>query len=356
MAGTRLYSSIKAFHFADRLREIELGSMPAPVHVRIKPTNRCNHSCWYCAYRADHMQLGENMAEADKIPDNKMSEIVDDLISMDVKAVTFSGGGEPLLYKALPETITRLGKGGIKVGCLTNGSNLKGRFADALATYGTWVRISIDAWDEESYSKARATGIGAFSKVIQNIRTFAGRDSACVLGASFIVGRANHQRVYEACQLLRRAGVQHVKLSAAVVSNDVSENNAYHAPLLATVQLQAERALELEGDDFRVINHYHTLGECFEKDYPYCPSMKLLTVIGADEMVYACQDKAYTEAGRLGSIKDTSFREFWFSEANQRRINGIIPRRDCRHHCVSHGKNTAIRDYLSLDKDHLPFV
>ena len=356
MAETRFYSALKAFHFADRLRGIEADTLSAPIHVRIKPTNRCNQSCWFCAYRADHMQLGADMAEVDQIPEPKMSEIVGDLIDMDVKAVTFSGGGEPLLYKPLPEMITRLGEGGIKVGCLTNGSNLKGRFADALATHGTWVRVSIDGWDDESYARSRGTRSGAFSKIVENIRAFAERGSACVLGASFIVGRDNHRHIHEACRLLKRAGARHVKLSAAVISNDSSENNAYHAPMAATVKLQTERALELESDTFRVANHYHLASDCFDKGYSRCPSMRLLTVIGADQTVYACQDKAYTAAGRLGSIENTSFKEFWFSDANRRRVQGIDPRRHCRHHCVSHAKNTVIGTYLDLDEDHLPFV
>jgi len=47
------------------------------------------------------MQLGEDMDQKDQIPEDKMMEIVEDLVNMGVKAVTFSGGGEPFLYKPL---------------------------------------------------------------------------------------------------------------------------------------------------------------------------------------------------------------------------------------------------------------
>ena len=60
----------------------------------------------------------------DRIPREKMMEIVDDLIEMDVRAVTFSGGGEPLIYPHLAETVQRLAAGGIRIGCLTNGAAL----------------------------------------------------------------------------------------------------------------------------------------------------------------------------------------------------------------------------------------
>ena len=81
-----------------------------------------------------------------------MAEIVEDLLDMGVEAVTFSGGGEPLLYPGLAEIITRLAGGGIRIGSLTNGSQLRGKVADVFAAHGTWIRVSIDGWDSESYA------------------------------------------------------------------------------------------------------------------------------------------------------------------------------------------------------------
>ena len=45
---------------------------------------------------------------------------------MGFKAVTFSGGVEPLLYKHLPKVIDVLAAGGVRIAALTNGSNPKG--------------------------------------------------------------------------------------------------------------------------------------------------------------------------------------------------------------------------------------
>ena len=146
----RVYSNLKFMRFTDRLEALAGGRTAAPVHVRIKPINRCNHSCWYCAYRSDALALGEDMDQGDRIPTAKLFEIVDDLIAMGVQAVTFSGGGEPLLYKALPEVIRRLAAGGIRVASLTNGANLRGAMADAFAEHGTWVRVSLDGWDDDT--------------------------------------------------------------------------------------------------------------------------------------------------------------------------------------------------------------
>ncbi|MBK4722877.1 radical SAM protein [Azospirillum sp. YIM DDC1] len=352
----RLYSNLKFLRYSDRLAALADGRVAAPVHVRIKPINRCNHNCWYCAYRVDDLALGEDMNLDDRIPTDKMFEIVDDLIGMGVQAVTFSGGGEPLLYKELPEVVRRLAAGGVKVATLTNGSNLKGAMADAFAAHGTWVRISIDAWDDASYTASRGAPAGAFTKLTGNIRAFTARGTSCVLGVSLIVGEANHTHITEVCALLKDAGVNHVKISGAVVSNDVCENNLYHRRIAGEVGRQIARAEELNDDRFTIVNHYHELEERFEKDYRSCPFLQFLTVIGADCRVYTCQDKAYTDSGLLGSIAGRSFKEFWYSGENHARLYGLDPSQSCRHHCVAHQKNLVLTEFLTTDSDHARFV
>lgn len=352
----QVYGSSKFALFPDHIAALRDGRLIAPVHVRIKPINKCNHACWYCAYRADNLALGEDMNEADRISEPKMREIVDDLIRMGVKAVTFSGGGEPLLYKTLPDHIRKLAEGGVRVASLTNGANLKGRMADAFAEYGTWVRVSVDAWDDGSYAASRGIKPGAYTSLIQNLTDFAKRGSDCVLGVSFIVDGRNCGHIADACLQFADAGVSHVKLSAAVVSNDVHENNLYHRRLAGIVAAEIEQARKLETTSFRIVDHYHEMNERFEKAYPSCAFMQFLTVIGADCNVYACQDKAYTESGKLGSIADMSFQAFWESPALKKRMMKLDPRRDCRHHCVTHAKNNALHEMLSLDPAHVSFV
>ncbi|MBI4983954.1 MAG: radical SAM protein [Rhodocyclales bacterium] len=351
-----LYSNLKFLRYTDRLDALRERRMAAPVHIRIKPINHCNHDCWYCAYRVGNLQLGEDIDYKDKIPEAKMFEIVDDVIEMGVKAVTFSGGGEPLLYKPLPEVVRRLATGGVKVATLTNGANLKGRMADAFAEYGTWVRISTDAWDDASFAKSRRIKEGELTALLRHMTDFSARGSQCTLGVSFIVDATNCDHLLEACVQFKQAGVDHVKFSGVVVSNSGAENNAYHARIRERLEPQIEKVKALADDRFAVIDHYHELEERFEKHYHSCPYLMYLTVIGADCVVYTCQDKAFTQSGTLGSIKERRFKDFWFSEENRQRVFGLDPAKVCNHHCVTHGKNLAIHDVLGLDPDHGAFV
>lgn len=351
-----IYSNLKLLNYVDHMKSFASKQVKAPAHIRIKPTNACNHNCWFCAYRVDNLDLGNQMNVRDSIPQTKMQEICNDIIELGVGAVTFSGGGEPLIYKHIEETIETLGRAGVKIGTLSNGAFLTGKKADLYAKYGTWIRISMDYWDNESCAKSRDTGQKEFSKIIKNIKEFKERESNCVLGISFIIGKENHHKLYDFCKMMKELGVDHVKLAGCVISIDGKENNMYHNEIKESVSTQIAQAQELNSDSFKIINHYHETEERFDKDYSSCPFLNMLTVIGADCKVYTCQDKAYTEDGTLGSIKELSFKEFWFSNENQGKMFNLNPQNTCSHHCVSHTKNKMIHEFLNLKQDHKYFV
>ncbi len=351
-----IYTAAKMWHYPAQLEALKNGKVAAPVHIRLKPTNVCNHSCYFCAYWDDDLDLGGDMNLKDRIPTDKMAEIVEDIIEMGVKAVTFTGGGEPLLYPTIVETVERLAEGGVQVAALTNASQLKGRRAEVFAKHATWLRVSIDGWDGPSYAEYRGVDEDEFGKVISNLADFSKLESDCLLGASIIVDHRNAGHIAELTQTLKECGVSHVKISACVVSNDGAENNKYHAETKDLVLTQIAEAQKLAGGSFEVINHYHDLADRFDKDYESCPFLQFLTVIGADSKIYTCQDKAYTKSGTLGSIENRRFRDVWFSEANRERMNSLNPSRVCSHHCVAEGKNRLLHDYLGSEAQHRAFV
>lgn len=353
-----LYTKMKIFHFKDKVDSLpgENKAILAPLHIRIKPTNICNHKCSYCAYRTDNLQLGKDMVVRDFIPKEKMMEIIDDLEIMGVKAVTFSGGGEPLCYPYLLDAAKRLAKTGIKFATLTNGSLLSGELAEIFAHHATWVRISIDGWDDESYSEYRGVPPGEFTKVIKNIEGFKKINGACFLGVSIIVDKKNSSHIYEFIKMLKNIGVDNVKICPCIVSNSGSENNEYHQPVFSAVKKQISEAIsDFAVGGFEIFDSYHGQLESFGKEYLWCPYLQILPVIGADLNIYPCQDKAYNlDDGLIGSIKNQRFKDFWFSDKN--KFFKIDPSKVCNHHCVANEKNKMILDYLNADPEHMFFV
>ena len=352
-----LYTKMKIFHYREKLDSLPQGrEIMAPLHIRIKPTNICNHRCGYCAYRADNLQLGQDMDRTESIPRAKMAEIGEDLIEMKVGAVTFSGGGEPFVYPHLLETAKALRAGGVKVASLTNGSLLKGELAEFFAHEGTWLRVSLDGYDDASYARYRGVPKGDFSELMENMAAFKALGGPCYLGVSLIVDRDNQAHVHDLLARLKATGVDSVKVSPCIIDNDGGRNNEYHRPFFASVAAQVARAkVELDAPDFMVYDAYHELDEKFTKPYASCPYCQILPVIGADQNLYPCQDKAYNlEDGLLGTLKDKRFKDLWFSDKG--RFFRIDPSRHCNHHCVANGKNLLIHEYLDSDPGHMEFV
>ena len=351
------YTPFKVFHYPEKLNSLsqDVDLIEAPLHVRIKPTNICAHKCWYCAYKADDLQLGDEMVEKDQIPESKMFEILHDIKSMGVQAVTFSGGGDPFYYKPLFKVVSWLADNNIKFASLTNGARLKGELAEVFAHHGTWLRVSLDGWDDTSYAKYRGIKEGNFSKLMGNLESFSRLNGGCQLGISLIVDQGNSSHIYDLVNRLRDVGVNNVKISPCIVSNDGSENNSYHKEIYSVVRMQIDALKnEILDDEFELFDSYHLLEEKFDKDYNWCPYLQILPIIGADQHVYSCQDKAYTTGGRIGNLQKQSFKDFWMTEKD--KFFRINPSVDCSHHCVSNKKNMMIHEYLSTDPDHQGFV
>lgn len=357
----RLYTNSKIFHFPKHLDEVAGQRLPGPIHIRLKPTNRCNHRCSYCCYRNQNLYLSERLNEEDQIPKEKMRELVADFAAMGVKAVTFSGGGEPLSYPHIYETMVGLRAAQIKIATLTNGSLLAGRIAEFLAENAVWCRVSMDAGDAATYAAIRGVKVSEFARVCDNLRNFAaipGR--TCVLGINFIITAENYRGIYPFLALAREMGVDNVKLSGAVVSTNPRENGIYHAKIFPVAKEQIDRArVELATNNFSIIDKLYrpeTESSIYDKDFHWCPMINFMAVIAADQQVYFCHDKAYTENGRIGSLVDTDFLSLWNSPETAARIKNLDPSRECRHHCADILKNQMLLDYFESDPEHLEFV
>ena len=349
---------MKIFNYMDKIQSLpETNDLVLPpIHLRIKPTNTCNQKCRYCAYLDKNLQLGNDMNLKDMIPKEKMMEIIDDLDDMSVKAITFSGGGEPLCYPYFKETLMKLSKTNIKFAALTNGSRLKDDLAIIFSKYATWVRVSIDGWDDESYSDYRGVANGSYTKLMSNLNNFSKLDGDCFLSVCIIVDKQNATHLNNLIHQLKDVGVKSIKIAPCIISNKATENNFYHKSIENIVKDQIDKTFEqLASDEFEIFDSYHLQLESFQKHYSWCPYLQILPVIGADCNVYACHDKAYNlDQGLLGSIKKQRFKDMWLSEKSV--FFQINPSIHCNHHCVVNAHNHLLFEFLDIDDGHRMFV
>ncbi|MCR5346929.1 MAG: radical SAM protein [Fretibacterium sp.] len=350
------YSNLKIFAHSDALKAIGEGKRIAPVYIRMKPTNYCNHRCYYCSYADSELGLRDVVNRQDQIPRDKMLEIISDMRDMEVKAVTFSGGGEPLVYPYIVEAMKNILEAGIDLSIITNGQLLREERAEVLS-HAKWVRISFDSANAETYSKVRSIPLSAFDEVCDNIRNFAKmKEDFCELGINFVINHENAAQVFEMAKMVKELGVNHIKFTARV-TKDLFD---YHAPFRESVVEQIHRAkAELDGDGFRVINKYEgdfDSALVFHRKYKTCYINKLFTVIAADCKVYFCHDKAYVSSGVVGDLKGKSFKELWYSPEVIKRYAEFDAEKECDHHCVYDDRNELLNTFFSLDRNHINFI
>jgi MoaA/NifB/PqqE/SkfB family radical SAM enzyme len=354
--NTSPYSNLKIFAHPKKLKSIQDGIITAPIYIRIKPTNSCNQNCSYCHYGSGQYLELEGQNQRNHIPWEKLNEILDDLGDMGVKAVTFSGGGEPLVYPKIIEAMKKVTDNKIDLSIITNGQLLKGEKAETLLD-AKWVRVSMDAATAENYSRIRSVKPESFIEVCKNIKGFTSKKRKnCEFGINFVVTRENADEVFNAGELVHSLGVNHIKYTA-VMSNNVNE---YHKGIKEKVITQIEEVRsKYESESFNIINLYKDdfeLCAVFERTYERCYLSEIVTVIAADSKVYFCHDKAYLKDGVVGDLSDKSFKELWFSDETRDRLNNLNAKNMCKHHCVYDNRNLLLNAYMSQRQEHINFI
>jgi len=353
------YGGLKIVWHSDKLKSFVEDRVTAPIHVRLKPTNRCNHKCSFCSYdpsQGDITVRDEMFHREDEIPREKLLEILDDLKDMGVMAVTFSGGGEPLLHPNIVEALQKVKDSGVKYAIITNGQLLNEERAELLKD-ANWVRISTDASDAESFSQIRKVPEEWFHVLTENIRNFAKiKNPRCELGINFVVHEQNADQVYRSAGHFKSLGVNHIKITPMWIQNFME----YHKPLNEDVLKQIAKAKEdFEDENFSIYDTYKgdfSGASLSERVYPRCFVMQMNPAIGANSKVYFCHDKAYASTGVLGSIKDKSFKELWFSEEAKKIFKEFDPRQGCQHHCAGDSKNELVNSFIDCYGDDVGFI
>lgn len=349
------YSPYKIVHHMDKLQELAAGKQPDPVQVHLIPSNRCNQNCSFCAYRMPESSSSQNFDPKDIMPNEKLLEIIDSCHRLGVKAIQYTGGGEPLVHPAIKDAFRKTISYGIDLALVSNGQALDDELIELLADVA-WVRISIDAANRGTYSLLRRTKAIVFDHVIENIRKFAQKKCGTILGIGFVVSRENYRETYEACKLFKELGVDNFRISATFTPLGIQ----YFNGIIDEAKSIAEKAKrDFEDDNFTVFNLFNDrIGDLFdgEQNYDFCPMKELVPYVGADLKVYTCCILAYNDLGYVGSLHDKTLEDLWHSEEKKQFFTKHSPKVYCRLPCMFEKKNDFINYCVKKKAKHTNFI
>jgi len=367
------------------IEHLETGST-SPVLVEFDPSNSCNHSCHFCL--SGHIHLPESKGfptfNRNMLSRDLMMRTCEELIDMKVRAVNWTGGGEPTANPALKECIEYLGKNGVKMGMFTNGTLLHTfDLFDTLLEYMTWVRISIDAGDPDTYNSIRRTvkGKNDWNRALENLlillnkrsnkRTnwWSTHDELAVypmgrgtkekswhpnqmdIGVGFVITPDTYNGIVDFAEWFRDSDVDYCQYKPEIVNVEREGGIQRQAKFWKEkVNPLLDEARDILGDKFQM-NGYHfedlendpkLLGRTYEK----CLGSQISPCIGADGEVYVCPNHRGHERYSYGSLHKQTFKQIWNDINKRKKVMSIIEDEEqfskCTQLCKPHESNKML--------------
>lgn len=113
-----------------------------PIHIQLNPTNKCPLTCSFCSCKNRDKKAVMSIEDA--------RNLIDDYHILGTKAVTITGGGDPLAYPHLKELLEHIKSKNMVIGLVTNGILFNKIDLNILKNL-TWCRISVS--DEQILPK-----------------------------------------------------------------------------------------------------------------------------------------------------------------------------------------------------------
>jgi len=207
---------VKIFSHKELLESIDSGKGIIPIHLQVNPTNKCPLNCSFCSCA--------NRDKSAEIGYNELMRATEKFIKLGIKAVTITGGGDPLAYEKLPDYIEYLYAAGIDSSLVTNGVLFK-TFDDlSFLEKLTWARISLSdnrQLRKEEIGNAIAHDTDwSFSYVVSKVQP----DIVNIINSIRFANEHNftHVRIVDDIIGGRESALQHIKEMLIESGEDVS--------------------------------------------------------------------------------------------------------------------------------------
>lgn len=330
-----LYSQAKPVYWLDRLASLRAGIAPAPVHVQLVLSDLCNQDCGFCAYRMTSGLSNELFPQGTRrnpqrmIPTSKAREIIDDCAALGVRAIQFTGGGEPTVHPDHLALFAHAQSLGIATALVTNSVALDATHPAVHAM--SWIRVSVDAGTPQTYARTRRVAPRHWAAAWDKVTELALRCTGTV-SVGFVVTPENFRELPLACEMAQRAGVANVRVGAVFSS----EGAGYYGSWLPQIRAVLADARARFGD--LVVDLFDRRIADLDAGHPtekLCGYQHLSTYIGGDLGVYRCCNTAYTRAGKIADLHERRFASL-FGQAP-----GDFDATGCRA-CQFRGQNEVI--------------
>lgn len=306
----------KIMYHAEALAKWKRGETVYPIQVEISPTQFCNHKCSFCYY--EYTARNKNFLDR-KVLENLLRE----LQTLGTKAIFYSGEGEPLLNKDLPDMIALGAELGFDQALNTNATALTEQPMQAILPHLEWMRVSVNGVNAEDYARVHKCPPAHFDLVLSNIERAAAfkkeHGLKVVIGVQCVYTGQELDELYNLVSRLKSFGVSYFSLKPGMPHPD--NPNFEAAPFPSQEGLAP--VLALSDSTFQVTVRWGLTEQDWRRPYTKCLSLPFFAEVTADGKVYACGPHLGESDFCYGSLHEMTFTDMW-SQENRKKVEDHV--------------------------------
>jgi radical SAM protein with 4Fe4S-binding SPASM domain len=336
------------------------GKNPSPILVEVDPSNACNHGCYFCISSYIHLPESKDLRTYDKsvMPRDMLIKLCDNFINMGVKAINWTGGGEPTVNPHLKEAIQYIGNNSnIEMGIFTNGTLLdKHDLFESLVDNMTWVRISVDAGTPKTYNSVRRTKANQnWDKMVSNLEKLLevnkSKGKKIDIGVGFVITPDSYTEILDFAKFFSKYDLDYCQYKPEIVNRERENGKQREIHFWKnSVEPLLDEAKIILGDKFQIngykLDDLENDPEFFGRTYRKCLGSQIQPCVGADGNVYVCTNHRGYKEYSYGSLYEKSFEEIWSDISKRKEVMNQIENVECFTNCTQlckpHESNKAI--------------
>jgi GTP 3',8-cyclase len=319
-----------------------------PLYCSISLTQSCNHRCIFCVY--DSLKREKVFLDKDRI-----LTIIKELGGNGLKALFFSGEGEPLVHPDISDIIHESKAYGIDCALNTNGYFLTREISESILNDLTFIRVSMNGCTPENYKKIHGATIDSYNRILDNLAHAVEikKKERCnvTIGVQCIILRENIKSIHTLANDLKKIGVDYLAFkpflpidTAKYRTNlKLDDNDVYEC---------LEKCEEIGDKDFKVIVRWESISKYEKRTYDKCLSLPFMIEIDSKGNVYPCGVLLGKDGYSYGNIYGQSYEEILHSEKCKEVMGNIYSKLDV-HKCMPNCRNDAVNRFL-WDLKHPP--
>lgn len=327
-----------------------------PVYMEVSPSGACNHRCTFCAL--DYLGYRPQFLNKD-IFIKRLAE----LGRLGIKSIMYAGEGEPLMHRDIIEIVNHTKGSGIDVAITTNGTRLSGELFKNIADSVTWIKVSIDAGNPETYAALHRTKSDDFERVMSNLSDVTdiirSTGSQCTVGAQFILLPENMNELEILAGRVKDIGLKYLVIKPYSQHNK-SMTRMYENLDYSNILSVVEGLESFNGNDFRVIFRDNAFRKAYSRQraYEQCLALPFWSYIDSGGNVWGCSSYLGDDRFLYGNVHESSFQDIWTGEPRIKSLEMAactLDPSDCRVNCRMDEANRFLW-MISHLPEHVNFI